>query len=372
VFGADRYADAEATAVWPHYVAEAVAGAALLCFAVWMIRKRQYLAVFCLGWFFIVLAPVLPLKNHITDYYLFIPTIGLAILAGWGLTVAWRAGTGFRVAAVCAALMYAAPSIWMAHGMTREYFVTSRRAAEFIRRVAYAHRLHPDKALLIRGVDNSLFWAVFWDNPFQIFGRNKIYLTAETEKELEPFPEMGTLTRFFLPDPVALASIRARETVVYELVGLRLRNITPLYEKMLEYKDRLEQPRLVRIGEPMYAAQLGAGWWEPEGNHRWMSDRAALRIRGPSSDTSELIVTGVCPPQHMNRGPLTLSLKANGRLAGESRIAESGQFTLHYPLPDELTGQSSLQLELATDRTLNFPPDMRRLGVAISTVEVAP
>ena len=32
------------------------------------------------------------LRHHVSDYYLTVPMIGLAMLGGWGVAVAWRAG----------------------------------------------------------------------------------------------------------------------------------------------------------------------------------------------------------------------------------------------------------------------------------------
>ena len=62
---------------WNHPRIETYATAALivalLWFAVCKIRRGNLLPVVMIGWFVIVLSPVLPLREHITDYYVVIP-----------------------------------------------------------------------------------------------------------------------------------------------------------------------------------------------------------------------------------------------------------------------------------------------------------
>ena len=153
--GADRYGEYRGFSPGLFYTAEAVVGLALAVFAVVMLRRRRWLAAFCIGWFAIVIAPVLPLKRHVSDYYVTVPVIGLAILGAWGVSLA--RGTR-RILAAVVVLVYVVPSVWMAQGMSRQFYSTSRRIANFVRSVAYAHRQHPEQRLLIRNMDDTLFW----------------------------------------------------------------------------------------------------------------------------------------------------------------------------------------------------------------------
>jgi hypothetical protein len=60
-------------------------GIGLAVFAVRQLRQGQFIAAFFCGWFVLLLAPVLPLPNHVTDYYLTLPVLGLAWLGGWAV-----------------------------------------------------------------------------------------------------------------------------------------------------------------------------------------------------------------------------------------------------------------------------------------------
>ena len=72
----------------------------------WKARAGARAALFFLAWYVIVLAPVLPLRDHMTEYYVFLPAIGLCWLGGWAAAEAWRAGTLARIAAISAAAIY--------------------------------------------------------------------------------------------------------------------------------------------------------------------------------------------------------------------------------------------------------------------------
>src|ERR687897_689224 len=44
--------------------------------------RRERFALFGLVWFLATLAPILPLKNHISAYYLTVPCLGVAMVLG--------------------------------------------------------------------------------------------------------------------------------------------------------------------------------------------------------------------------------------------------------------------------------------------------
>jgi len=148
--------------------------AALAGFTVTRLRQRDWLPVFCIGWFLVVLAPVLPLRDHISTYYLVLPSIGLAILGAYALTSvqgAWKA-VGLILAAVYVVVMLIGDSIEVTWMQRRSFDV--RR---MVLGVARAHQLHPTQAILLDNVDEQLFQAGVYHHPFAIFGAPSVYLT---------------------------------------------------------------------------------------------------------------------------------------------------------------------------------------------------
>ena len=67
----------------------AVLSLALLVFAALKLRAQGWAAGFFLAWYVITLTPLLPFSDHLTDYYIYIPVIGLCWLGGWAFVEAW-------------------------------------------------------------------------------------------------------------------------------------------------------------------------------------------------------------------------------------------------------------------------------------------
>ena len=353
-FGADRYAEYRGFSPVPFYAAEALAGGALLIFVLAMLRRRQWLAAFAAGWFLIVIAPLLPLKLHVSDYYLTVPLIGLAVIGAWAVSVAWRGGAGVKLAAILLVLAYAVPSAWMARGMSRQFHDESRRYSNFVRSVAYAHQVHPAKRLLIRGVDQRLFHGAWVDNPFRIFGLRKIYMPGT------PVPGFGT-SRHFMAESVALEGMKRGEIIAYDVQpDGRLRNITPVLRAKWE-RTELPLPSALDIRDPLSEVHLLSGWWQAEANHRWMSKRARLQLAGPLDGKGELILRG------SSLEATKIGLTLNGHAMDPANIP-AGAFEVRFPVKTA----AALDITLGTERTIIVPGDGRELGLMLTAAEVGP
>ena len=70
----------------------ALVSLALLVFLAGKLRAGYQAALFCIVWYVVTFVPMLPLRDHETEYYPYIPVIGLAWLGAWGLIEAWRRG----------------------------------------------------------------------------------------------------------------------------------------------------------------------------------------------------------------------------------------------------------------------------------------
>jgi hypothetical protein len=357
---------------WPTLAAEIVVAVGVIAVIVWMIRRRQWLALFFAGWFLITIGPVLPLRNHISDYYLTIPSVGLAMLGGWTVARAWRAPRSVQVATALVVLAYAVPSAHATWWQTQYMYLGSKRAQAFVQRVAYAHKLHPNKILLIRNMDSELFWVGFYGDPFRIFGLRDIYLTSDAESRIEPFLESGPLTRYFLSETAAMYAINQNKAVVYEVSGDKLRNVTDLYARLLASRGNdLEFSPRVEVGQAAYQPQVIEGFHNLEDGFRWMSKRGVVRVRGPRTAAEKLEISGTCPEQQMAQGPVSLTISVDGRVIGTHQINRSNlAFTFHDPLPAEVVGKKSIDVTIEVDRTISTPTDDRKLGVVVTTVSV--
>jgi hypothetical protein len=192
------------------------------------IRRNNKAALFFVAWFVILLLPVAPLGDHIEEYYLTLPTIGLAMLGGWGLARAWHSGTAWRILAIALLLVYLSPlpANWIE---TKKRYLFSRRIEHVVRGVEEARRLHPGQTILLRDAGDELFWQALLDRPFALVGVPDVYLAPESESELTPHPELADFHAFVMPAAATLDRFAAGKIVVYSAAGEKLRNVTGIY-----------------------------------------------------------------------------------------------------------------------------------------------
>jgi hypothetical protein len=342
----------------------------LLSFAVVRALGRDWLPVFCLAWFAIVLIPFLPLRDHISDYYLTVPTIGLAMLGAYALVLAWRQPLAWRVLAVAAMAAYTILMVRLDRTLTPWWDRRSWAVERMVLGVARAHQLHPDKAILLDDVDSALFWGGVFHHPFRLFGASNVYLTPGSGSHIEAHDATGSVSGFVLPASVAVHAAKSDQIVVYRVGSKSLKAITSAYEAaILARPGGDELPRKVDAGNPLMDYLLGAGWYPPEKGFRWMSRTAALKVGGPTSGAERLYIEGFPPvsPQPI----VSLRVTVDGIPLPEAWIQPSqASFRLSFPLPNEAVGKKEMLIGLEAGRTFRSGADTRDLGLNFGTFEV--
>jgi hypothetical protein len=335
----------------------------LLLFA----ATRGRLAVFCLSWFAIAIAPVLPLRDHMDEYYAFVPAIGLCWLGGWALAEGWRSRTLHRFAAVGLAGIYVLIMLPRTVAASDYNYRLAGRIRNLVHGVARAHELHPGQIILLDGVDTELFYNAVLDHPFQLVGVEHAYLTQESERQIEAHPEMADVGEFVLPADEVAKGLDNNQLAVYDVRGPRLRNITSTYAS--QPRDT-GLPHRLDVGSPLAAPLLGPEWYAAESNHRWMPKRATLRMAGPSAAGQKLYLRGYYPAEQLRTGPLSVSVSVNGSPLAPGTLSSGGNFELAFALPHALVGQATLQVTVEVSRTFRAGADIRDLGLAFGEFEV--
>lgn len=227
---------------WAGPVGAAVLGVALGAFAIWRALRRDWLPVLMLAWFAFLLAPVLPLRDHVTPYYLTLPMIPLSMLGACAVDSAWHlrpltpVSIGLRVLATGLAAFYLLESAPVARGGTKWYADRSHEVERFARYVFRAHRRSPEKVILIHGIDSLLFWTGVAHYPFRDEqGANYVYLTGDAAPFIEAHPETGfRVADFVYPPDKVQWSLDHDRAIVIEVsragtfdVTTQLRQLTP-------------------------------------------------------------------------------------------------------------------------------------------------
>jgi|SRR5579871_237292 len=333
----------------------------LTWFLIGKLRERRGAALFCLAWYVAVIAPVLPLRDHMTEYYVFLPLIGLCWLGGWAFVEAWRTRRRALTAALGIASIYAFMAISEAWAGARWNLLLARRAHNLLDGVERARQLYPTKAILLDGVDSDLFWNAVYHQPFRLAGADQVYLTPGSVQSIGP-----EASSFVLPDDAAVRALSHDDLAVYDARGPRLRNVTAIYRAI---PRTVKAPARVDAANPLDAYLLGAEWYPIDEDHRWMPKRATLRIAAPDRAGEKLHLTGGADPGLLEKGPVTVRVTANSTPLPPAMVRQE-EFDLAFPLPDSLVGQPELTLTIEVSRTFHAASDRRELGLRFGVFSV--
>lgn len=360
---------------WPKWTGEALAAgmvAGVVAFAVWRTRKQDYAAAFGVCWFLIVLAPLLPLHNHVTSYYVMIPAIGAAMAGAYGIVRAWQNGLALAVCATVLAGTYFCLSSAESSREMAWHFERAERARELVQGVVEVKRRHPGKLVLIENVDEQLFWAAIYDLPFaRIFGWRDVFLTPESRALIPEPAGRDPLDGYFFPESVIRAYVGNGSAVVCTFENGVLRNATAQYAALLTTKPAPLLDRSIDVGLPYEARQIGAGWFAEDNGARWSSQRAIVYLPGPVRPHQKLRIHGWVNRKALAEAPLRVALTVGGCQQPVKTIAKkSSEFTFEYDIPSQLVGQERIEVAVAVDRTARVPPDPRNLGLAFGQFSI--
>ncbi|MEZ5398249.1 MAG: hypothetical protein R2729_01185 [Bryobacteraceae bacterium] len=347
-------------------------GVPLLLFALWRLRQRQWTVLFPIAWFLILLAPVLPLRDHQSDYYLVMPTLGVALLGGWAVSDAVRFRPWAGAAAALLAVAYLATTIPVGQEGVSFYCHNSQRVRNMVLGVEYAHRVHPGKLILLHSVDSDLFWFGVNDKPFRLVGVNEVFLTPGSESNIQRHPDLGDPEDFTLGPAQTIEALRTGLVVVYNASEERLRNITRTYAALARANLRPSLASRVDVGHTVYASQLGPGWYEATDGYRWMGKTAHLVLRiKPGSGPRRLEIEGYCPREQVAGRGVLLSLAIGSEEILVKRIAAEGSFTVTATIPERRAQEGSVYISISVDRVFHEGgPTGRELGLVFGSFQV--
>jgi hypothetical protein len=336
---------------------------ALAAFSVAEFRERRLAVIFFASWFLVTLAPVLPLWDHHTDYYLTIPLIGLGMLAGWAIS---RPGTVAQGCAALAIILYLGAMIPMTRSVTHWWLEKTLPVRGLVLGVEAARAAHPGKSILLDGITTSLFNDAVGQAAFFPLGVDDVYLTPGSELRIKPDADMQPVEDLVVEPAATIHAIINEQVVVYSLAGDHLRNITRDYERLApsRFTDRL--PSRVDVGNPLYSWLLGPEWLPPLHGVRWMPGRATVQIKGPLAG-NKLSVDGYCPEEQLKQAPRHLIVSADGIQVGETQINDpESNFHRLFAVPVALAGRDSVRIELRADPVVD--KDGQQYGLVFGRV----
>jgi len=342
---------------------EMVTAAALAACAVLAWRRcRSFF--FGIAWFAITLAPLLPLADHRTSYYLTIPSIGIAMFAAAGAAKFASNSPVQRSLAAAVILLWLLPVLRVTVRETRWWRAQSDNVRTLVVGVQEARQAHPGKPIAVQGVTADLFDFSFGAPVFEFLELPDVYLTPETVLT-------GTRTSpaHYVPDTdVFHHAITHNEVVVYSFESDHLRDITEGYRRQESgrHVDRL--PSRVDVGNTLYSWLLGPEWLPVEFGIRWMPGKATLRLGVPAG-AKWLELEGRCPSAQLSAAPRTLMVLIDGKVVSNTRIYDSERsFRRLIQIPADMLAGSDVEIGIQVD-----PVDRisgQDYGLVFGTVEL--
>ncbi|MBL0157076.1 MAG: hypothetical protein IPP47_08240 [Bryobacterales bacterium] len=201
--------------MWPAWVVPALTAAMLAgLLAALLLAGRA--GVLGAGWFVLILAPVLLLPDHVMDYLLFAPAVGVAIVLACALS---RRPRSFAAVA----LFYVACGLPATWHIVRWNYERSQISRTLVLGVVEYSRAHPGKTLLLTGMDTDQFHAGYADLPFELFGMKNVFLAPGGDAKIQD--STGIAPLYVLAPDKAGPLLAAGRAVILDISGGQLREV---------------------------------------------------------------------------------------------------------------------------------------------------
>ncbi|HLJ44622.1 MAG TPA: hypothetical protein VKU01_01355 [Bryobacteraceae bacterium] len=342
----------------------------LVAFLIAKLRKREWIAAFMPAWFLITIAPVLPIRDNMNDYYLTVPLIGLAIWGAWAIASAWQENLAYRTMAIALLAVYASLSLPATLTVVRASHDLSERIRGFILGVS-PNAPDRQKILLLKGVSPELFWSALVHHPFRLYGFNEVYLVPEDRPAIGSDPRHTDVSDYFIEPVNERRELDANRVTVLEVSLPAVRNITADYRRSLDTHPSSGLSSDVDLADPLAAAQLGPTWYPIENGFRWMPKRATVLLSGPRNPNQKLYITGFCPAVALKSGPVGLRISVEGQKYNPVSVTQpDAEFTFQFDLPARLVGNPKIEVAVEADRILRVSGDPRQLGMPFTRFEI--
>ncbi len=348
---------------------------ALLGYAGYQAVRRNFVPLVFLSWFAILLLPVLPLREHFSTYYLGLPLIGLAMLAADGVATAWRAGPAWRVAAVALLGYFLLESPFVAWKATKLWALGSWEIHSMVTGVAEAHDVHPTSDILLKDVDDALFWGAIFDRCFLVLGLKNVYLAPGSDLQITPHPEMGDVASFIMPDAL-LRRARSQGRLAVYVWNPKQRSLEDITENYVPSEpapgakasvSAVEGAR-VDVGDRDNADRLSDQWYAIDQGFRWIGKRASVRVNA-GTGSRKLHISGYCPAAAVKNGAVNMTVSVDG-VSFPAVTLRKGDVPFELEFPLQLDKPKEVVVTVELDHTFRFPPDVRDLGVTFGTFEI--
>ncbi len=337
---------------WPALLGGTTALAASLYFG-W--RRKMWAPLFGLGFSLAAIAPMLPLRDHQTDYYLASASMGIMMALASLIPLT---PVALRWALVLCLGAYVYPSYLLQRNIFEWYLEATGPVRVIVRGAIQASRLHPDRLILLDGISPQLYGNTIADDGLRLIANGRLRLAPSNGPAGSPWTLSPEATR---------AGLEKNLLRIYRLEGPVLRDVTRDWEQNRGPELAGGFSPQVSAGEKTFQTQFGEGWYGIENGTRWMGREARLRLGGgPLRAGAVFFVKGYVPP---SLGAAKLAVTINGIECGVID-APPGELLAELPLPEAVAKESVYEVRLKASKTVRPPKDGRDLSFVFGELGV--
>jgi hypothetical protein len=111
--------------------------------------------------------------------------------------------------------------------------------------------------------------------------------------------------------------------------------------------------------------QLGEGWYDLEGDYRWIAPAATARLNRPEGARRFQLRVNVGEEMLRQAGPPTVRISLGGRNLAPRGFTEPGWQEAQWDLPPGPPGQVQVTFQITPG--FQAPGDARKLGIAVGS-----
>lgn len=310
--------------VWP-YLCVLLVPAAL-----WTMDRRAWWG---LGSAVFLLSPMLVLPGRMFSAYLYVPMLGIAILAA-----ACSARAGWRMT-VAAGVLWLALNFQHLRQQRRLELATAADSRSYFEQAGELARREPDlRRFVYAGYPEGL----------QAWGVEGALRLAYQRLDIEAVPaDSRQLEKLFEAGPVGIVSWNPGTRKVSA-------EVRQARQKDSSYID-------ISVSLPVW--QFGEGWYGTEGAYRWTRRKALASLRRPEGATAFELKVNVGDVFISRVKRSTVRVLLDGAEAGTADFSSPGWHTVTFPL--RAGPESGVTVEFHASPGFRPDNDPRELGIAI-------
>jgi hypothetical protein len=354
LLGAARLIQFDPAYEWVVQLSHLILTPALLGFLVWRTWRKDYLPLFLCLVSLALLAPMLPLRDHRTDYYLASASLGMVSMIA---LIPMRLPRSAAIAGWVLIAVYAIPSFILQQSSIEWYLNRTAPLRPLIRGLQHAAKLHPGKMILLEGISDSVYNSSIADDALRLIPGAEIRLVPNSGPAGNPL---------VLSPATARTAFEKQTVIVYRFDGVVLRDVTREWElgKGLTLSTGLSPE--VLAGDPAFSSQFVSGWYHIEESHRWMAAGAAVRLGWPQLPKTTLSFQAYAPKELES---FELEVLANAKPIYKASHS-SGPVELSIPIPADLPVSDSILIEFRCSKTVRPPSDGRILSLLFTEIAI--